>query len=386
MRICVAAICRNEEKHMQAFLEHVRDADCVSIVDTGSTDRTCDFFEEFDHPNFFLSYDVANVRDLGRSRNLAAAPFNDNDLIVWLDIDERFSDPNWVSVLRKLVDGPSDIDSIGVVMHNGDSVYTQKKMYRKDYYVWRYCAHEVLVSTGKTGGNTYNIDDFHTDHFPDYSKPRNYLNELALDVARWPYESRPRFYYARELCYRVVAGDHHMIDEAIAEVAFLEKICDWKDYQALAHIELLGALFVSGRSWVASAYAAAAARPDRVESYGTACDAFYRMGDNVNALGFAIQGISAYENSSNNSFLFDRSLSNLDLCLEVARWSCQNLGMYDKALNYLVRHATLRGDDVNKSIQESGLVEQLEQTGAGSVFKGASSVQAQSDSQDKAEA
>ena len=40
MRICVAAICRNEEKHMGEWLKHVAKADAISIVDTGSEDRS----------------------------------------------------------------------------------------------------------------------------------------------------------------------------------------------------------------------------------------------------------------------------------------------------------------------------------------------------------
>ena len=381
MRICVAAICRDEEKNIEQFLEHVRGADAVSIVDTGSTDTTPEYYEKFGHPNFFLSYDVSSVRDLGRSRNLAAAPFNDDDLIVWLDIDERFSDPNWVETLRTQLEGVDDLRAIWIQMHNGDSQYPQKKAYCKQYYQWRYAAHEVLIATDPNDNNqgVYDLNDFHTDHFPDLDKPRNYVNELATDVANWPFEDRPRFYYARELCYMIKAGQHELIDEAVAEVRQLERICRWKDYLSLIHTELLAALYMAGRNWMPSAYAAVAARSDRVESYGTACDAFYREGDNVNALGFAIQGIAAHHNPNKKPLLFDRSLSNLELCLEVAYWSCKNLGLNEPALNYLIQLATLRGEDVNQSIQESGLVAKIEQSRAGTVPEGSSTLEAQSD-------
>lgn len=384
MRICVAAICRNEEKNIEQFLEHVRAADAVSIVDTGSTDATGSYYESFGHPQFFLSYDVSDVRDLGRSRNLAAAPFSDEDLIVWLDIDERFSDPDWVNTLRTQLADVDDVRAIWIQMHNGDSQYPQKKAYRKPYFTWRYAAHEVLIATDpamRDGEGVYDLTDFHTDHFPDLDKPRNYLNELAVDVANWPFEDRPRFYYARELCYCVKAGQYEYIDEAIAEVRQLERICNWKDYLSIIHAELLAALYMAGRNWLASAYAGVAARPDRIESYGTASDAFYRQGDNVNALGFAIQGIAAHNNKNKKPLLFDRSQSNLDLCLDIAYWSCRNLGMYEPALNYLVQLATLRGEDVNQSIQNSGLVGQIEQSRTGTVPGESSALETQSDSQ-----
>ena len=381
MRICVAAICRDEEKNIEQFLEHVRGADAVSIVDTGSTDSTIQFYDKFGHDNFFLSYDVSNVRDLGRSRNLAAAPFSDDDLIVWLDIDERFSDPDWVETLRTQLEGIDDLRAIWIQMHNGDSQYPQKKAYRKQFYQWRYAAHEVLIANDPNDRNEglYDLSDFHTDHFPDLDKPRNYANELASDVANWPFEDRPRFYYARELCYMVKAGQYEAIDEAIAEVQQLERICRWKDYIALIHVDLLGALYMAGRNWMASAYASVAARPDRVESYGTACDAFYRQGDNVNALGFAIQGIAAHNNPTKKPLLFDRSQSNLDLCLEVAYWASHNLGLYEPALNYLIQLAALRGEDVTQSIEQSGLVEKIEQSRAGTVPQGTSPLETQSD-------
>ena len=387
MRICVAAICRNEEKNIEQFLEHVKLADAVSIIDTGSTDSTNEYFERFEHDKFFLSYDVSDVRDLARSRNLAAAPFNDDDLIVWLDIDERFSDPDWVNTLRTELDSVTDLRAIWIQMHNGDSRYGQKKAYRKDSFVWRYCAHEVLIACNpsiKEGEGCYDLNNFHTDHFPDRTKPRNYLNELARDVAMWPHEDRPCFYYARELCYCVIAGQHELVDEAVSEVRRLEKICNWRDYLALIHTDLLGALYMAGRNWLPSAYASAAARPDRVESYATAADAFYRQGDDVNALGFAIQGIAAHNNPNKKPLLFDKSFSNLELCFDVARWSCQNLGMYDKALHYLAQYSMLRGDDVNQSIEQSGLVEKVEQGRAGAVSQGSPTLEAQSNSQSAA--
>ncbi|AQT28624.1 putative glycosyl transferase, group 2 family protein [Erwinia phage vB_EamM_Yoloswag] len=369
---------------MTEFLKHVRGADAVSIVDTGSTDNTSLAFEQYDHPNFYLSYDVAEgVRDLSRSRNLAAAPFSDDDLVVWLDIDERFSDPDWVQTLRDSILHAPDLRCLWITMHNGTSVYGQTKAYRKAFFEWRYHAHEVLISRrpdDQPGLGSYSIEAFHTDHFPDYDKPRDYINELAADAAHYPHDHRAAFYYAREICYRVVEGQYNLIDEAISEVARLERISQWRDYTALIHIELLKALYMAGRNWQQSAYAAVASRPDRIECYGTASDAFLRQGDNVNALGFAIQGIAAYQSGTAKTFLFDSALSNLDLCFEVAKLSCERLGMIDKAIVYLAQLAQLRGEDVNQSISESGLVEQLNKSGTGTLSETSPTLEVQGDS------
>ena len=39
-RICVYAICKNEEKFAEAWMDSIQEADIVVVVDTGSTDHT----------------------------------------------------------------------------------------------------------------------------------------------------------------------------------------------------------------------------------------------------------------------------------------------------------------------------------------------------------
>ena len=39
-KICVYAICKNEEKNIENWYSHVKEADLIYILDTGSTDMT----------------------------------------------------------------------------------------------------------------------------------------------------------------------------------------------------------------------------------------------------------------------------------------------------------------------------------------------------------
>lgn len=360
MRVCVAAICRNEEKNIEAFLEHVKGADEISIVDTGSTDNTVRFIERFEHPRIHFCYDIddSGVRDLGSSRNLAAQPFGEDDLVVWLDIDERFSDPNWVESLKSL---PVEPDAIQIQMDNQGSIYDQMKAYRKGRFRWHYRAHEVLLNIDNNPVVEARAD-FHTTHFPDLEKPRNYLPELAADVMDMPRNERSVFYYARELCYRIYEfQDADLYREAKAEVEKLNRIAYWQDYICLINTELSCAAYMMGdlQTAISASHRAISARPDRSESYGTYADILWRSGDTVLALGIALQGITA---KNQTPFLFDSSQSNLELCLDIAYKSCEQLGMIDKALHYFAQLCSVRGLDVNESIKTSGLLEQLQKS------------------------
>lgn len=361
MRVCVAAICRNEEKNMAEFLEHVKNADAISIIDTGSTDNTVRFIERFNHPELHFAYDIDpnGGRNLGESRNLAAQPFGPDDLVVWLDIDERFSDPEWVASLKSL---PTVPDTVRINMHNGESVYFQHKAYLKKRYTWKYRAHEVLMQVDNLP--VIEVDaDFHTTHYPDYDKPRDYSAELAADVMDNPRDERAVFYYARELCYGVInTQDPKAYAEAKAEVDKLNhRICNWKDYLAHINIELSCAAYMMGDGLTATmaSHAAIAARPDRTEVYGTYADILWRTGDYVLALGIALKGISA---KNQTPILFDSSQSNLELCLDIAYKSCEQLGMIDKAIHYFAQLCSHRNLDVNESLQTSGLLEKLQES------------------------
>ncbi|QYW04478.1 hypothetical protein pEaSNUABM14_00153 [Erwinia phage pEa_SNUABM_14] len=357
MRICVAAICRDEEKNMAEWLKHVSAADAISIVDTGSIDATTQIVSEFAHPALYHSTDISEERNLGASRDLAAAPFHEDDLIVWLDIDERFDDPDWVEKLRQMPD-IEQADGVWILMRNGDSQYDQMKAYKSRAYTWRYRAHEVLMRI-REGNPPHTVRaEFATDHFPDHTKPRGYLMELARDAGDWPRDQRCSFYYARELCYSVAYYDRaDLLDDARAEVARLTKLATWSDYVAVANLELSKATFKQGfiQEAVNCCYRAIAARSDRIECYAMLSDIFYRRDDMINSVGMAIQGLSVAQQNP-KSFLFDQTSVNLDLCYECAYWGCRNLNMVEPALNYLAQLSLHRGLDVETEIKASGLL------------------------------
>lgn len=97
-RICVYAICKNEEQFAEAWVKSMSEADKIVVLDTGSEDKTvsklknagADVYEEKIIPWRF---------DTARNRSLELVP-DDIDICVCVDLDERF-EPGWREILEK---------------------------------------------------------------------------------------------------------------------------------------------------------------------------------------------------------------------------------------------------------------------------------------------
>ena len=87
-RVCVYAICKNEEQFVESWMDSMRESDKVVVLDTGSDDRTVELLRakgaevttELITPWRF---------DVARNRSLALVP-EDMDICVCTDLDERF--------------------------------------------------------------------------------------------------------------------------------------------------------------------------------------------------------------------------------------------------------------------------------------------------------
>ena len=87
-KICVYAICKNEEQFVEKWVKSMSEADKIIVLDTGSTDKTVSklksagatVYEERITPWRF---------DTARNRSLELVP-DDIDICVCVDLDERF--------------------------------------------------------------------------------------------------------------------------------------------------------------------------------------------------------------------------------------------------------------------------------------------------------
>ena len=97
-KICVYAIAKNEAKFVKKWYESMKEADCVVVLDTGSTDNTVELLKE-------VGVDRVEVKpitpwrfDVARNESLKLVPEGYN-ILVCTDLDEVF-DPGWAQVLR----------------------------------------------------------------------------------------------------------------------------------------------------------------------------------------------------------------------------------------------------------------------------------------------
>ena len=98
-KVCVYAICKNEEQFVERWMDSMSEADRVVVLDTGSEDGTVEKLRERG-----AEVTVETISpwrfDTARNRSLELAP-EDADICVCTDLDEVFH-PGWREELEKV--------------------------------------------------------------------------------------------------------------------------------------------------------------------------------------------------------------------------------------------------------------------------------------------
>lgn len=201
MRIAVATIALNEEKHVEAWYESAKDADVLLIADTGSTDATVE--AAMDLGIVFRSILVRPWRfDVGRNTCLALLPEN-LDAVITLDMDEVLV-PGWRDALEAAPKADRyTYDYVWNWTEDGrpDIRFHGDRCHSRFGYQWKGIIHEVLMRTDQRPESKQH-GGFAIHHHADDSKPRtHYLQLLEQAVQENPGDDRIAHYYARELCF-----------------------------------------------------------------------------------------------------------------------------------------------------------------------------------------
>lgn len=230
MKICVYAICKNESKFVDRFMDSCKDADGIYVLDTGSTDGTLDAFQTWadkhqwpciigdSKPRMdgeFIDCGLVVVQkqispwrfDVARNAALDMVP-KDTDICVCLDLDEVLC-PGWREALEATwKPGTTRAHYRYVWNFNPDgsegTVFLSEKIHARHGFKWVFPVHEILQYDGAEQHIT--VDGLCVEHHADPSKSRaNYLPLLELAVKENPDNDRMMHYLGREYMFH---GDY----------------------------------------------------------------------------------------------------------------------------------------------------------------------------------
>lgn len=308
MMVCVYAIAKDEAPFVDRFMDAMREADCVCVLDTGSTDGTMERLTA--RGAITAQKRIEPWRfDAARNESMKLIPA-EAEICCCVDLDEQFR-PGW----RRALEAAWTADATRARYRytwsfradgSEGCVFWPDKIHKNGCYRWKYPVHEVLEYTGDGAERIVTASGVQLDHHADPAKSRaQYLPLLELAVAEAPEDARCRHYLGREYMFRgewqkaIDTLQRHLAmpsavwaDERAASMRFIGRC--WRRlgrddlaavwlHRAVAEAPHLrepyldcAALLHDNRNWYGTAYFAncALAVTERSESYLTESEAW----------------------------------------------------------------------------------------------------------------
>ena len=230
MIICVYAICKNEEKFVKRWVESMKEADEIYVLDTGSTDKTKELLESLGVKVEKKEIDPWRF-DVARNLSLELVPL-DTDICVCTDLDEIFL-PGWRKEIEKqwTQDATRARYNYNWKLDNNNKPlvnFNIEKIHTRHNYKWTHPVHEVLTYTGEIE-KIITLKDITVNHYPDDKKSRSsYLPLLELSVKEDSEDDRNTHYLGREYMYY---GEWEKAITTLKKHLDLKK-ATWKDERA----------------------------------------------------------------------------------------------------------------------------------------------------------
>lgn len=201
-KICVYAICKNEEKFVKRWVESMKEADEIYVLDTGSSDKTVSLLKELG-----VKVEEEEIKpwrfDVARNRSLDMVPI-DADICVCTDLDEVF-EVGWREKLESIWDENAtrvrytynwSFDEYG----KPATTFLLNKIHSRKDYLWYHPVHEILKPLVPEKEVT--CEEIVLNHYPDNTKSRkSYLPLLEMSVEEDPEDDRNMHYLGREYMY-----------------------------------------------------------------------------------------------------------------------------------------------------------------------------------------
>ena len=149
-RVCVYAICKNEEQFVDRWMDSMGEADQVVVLDTGSEDGTV---ERLRARGALVTREVIDPWrfDTARNRSLELVP-EEADICVCTDLDEVFH-PGWREKLERVWgEGVSQARYRYTWNFREDGgegyVFWIEKIHARRGFCWKHPVHEVVTWGG----------------------------------------------------------------------------------------------------------------------------------------------------------------------------------------------------------------------------------------------
>ena len=211
-KVCVYAICKNESKFVDKWMDSMSEADLVVVMDTGSDDDTVDKLRKRGALVYVDKIDPWRF-DVARNKSLDYVP-HDIDICVCTDLDEVF-EKGWRKNLElawkthKQIN-KGKISKTGKYLYNWslkedgtpDIQFNYFKVHERIGFRWKCPVHEYIEYKGTLPLETVYIKGMVLNHYPDSTKSRgNYINLLEMAVKEDPKDDRMKYYLGREYMY-----------------------------------------------------------------------------------------------------------------------------------------------------------------------------------------
>ena len=227
-KVCVYAISKNEEKFVDRWVESMKEADAIYVLDTGSTDNTVNKLKKL---NVIVNQKIITPWRFDTARNLSLSFVpKDFDICVCTDLDEVF-EKGWRDELEKIWD-----TNTTRLMYNYNWLLDEnntpkvnfyiEKIHSRKNYIWTHPVHEILTYTKEINEVRKIADKITLNHYPDKNKSRSsYLGLLELSVKENPNDDRNVHYLGREYMY--YSNWNESIDTLIKHLSL--PTATWKD-------------------------------------------------------------------------------------------------------------------------------------------------------------
>lgn len=331
-KVCVYAICKNEEKFIDRWVNSMSEADLIVVADTGSTDNSIKMLKKRGVKVQSITVDPWRF-DVARNLAMDLIP-NDIDICISTDIDEIF-EPGWRNLLENSWTPTTTRLKYSYTWNfNEDgtpgTTFAYEKIHKRNGFRWIHPVHEILEYTGEEPDNYAFCYDIKLYHRADPTKSRkSYLPLLEMSVNENPTDDRNMHYLGREYMF------YQKWDACIKTLeAHLElPTSTWKDERAASMRYIARAYkakndYNNSRMWL---YRAIAETPYLREPYVELAQLAYLENDFPciyhmveESLKISTKPLSYI----NEAFCWDYTIYDLGAI------SCYNLGMIEKSLEF----------------------------------------------------